>query len=79
MKKVTLNPALKSVKALIEGTARFTLGQITVEVEEEHLNVVPIKTDNFGATELCGFLQHPLAGYFTIRGKKVVLLIYSRK
>ena len=77
MKKVTLNPALKSVKALIEGTARFTLGQITVEVEGDHLNVVPVKTDTFGATELCGFLQHPLSGYFTVRDERVILSIYS--
>ena len=77
MKKVTLNPALKSVKTLIESTSRFTLGQITVEVEEDHLHVVPVKTVTFGATELCGFLQHPLSGYFTVRDKKVILSIYS--
>ena len=77
MKKVTLSPALKSIKALIESTARFTLGQITVEVERDHLCVVPVKTDTFGATELCGFLQHPLSGYFTVRDERVVLSIYS--
>lgn len=77
MKKVTLSPALKSVKALIESTSRFTLGQIAVEVEGDHLNVVPVNTVTFGATELCGFLQHPLSGFFTVRDEKVVLSIYS--
>ena len=77
MKKVTLSPALKSIKALIESTSRFTLGQITVEVEEDHLYVVPVKTDTFGATELCGLLQYPLSGYFTVRDEKVILSIYS--
>jgi len=77
MKKVTLTPALKSAKTLIEATSRFTLGQVSIEVENDHLIVIPTKTDTFGATELCGLLQHPINGYFVVRDEKVVLMIYS--
>ena len=68
---------LLAVKTLIESTARFTLNQISIEVENDHLIVIPTKTDTFGATELCGLLQHPLSGYFSVRDEKVVLMIYS--
>ena len=67
---------LLAVKALIEGTSRATLGQVVVEDHGDAIHVVPTSRSDFGAIELCGLIQSPLSGYFTIEDDKVVLRIF---
>lgn len=67
---------LLAVKTLLESNSRATLGQVVVEDRKNHLVVIPAGSTNFGATELCNLIVHPLSGFFTIEDNRVVLHIF---